>query len=182
MASKKSKHREPDTRGLMAFFPGLERVRALPFEALVKEPGSIGAEISRHIRLRTEEAGFDALGPSERAVYIVSALLFGEVRNGGFHQYLYNSSGDTAADVLDALKVVAAPKEAVDLVAEALSVFSEGPSRVRSKRQKQVDRLGDAALRRWRELEDRFFKLSDAFVEDFVRRHPEEFPSIGSIR
>ncbi|NUP07460.1 MAG: DUF4375 domain-containing protein [Polyangiaceae bacterium] len=163
-----------DTSGLSAFFSDTKRTDALAFEELLKEPGPIALDIDRRLQRKVQLHGLDRLSGAERSVYLVS-VLFGEVRNGGFHQYLYNTSGDSAGDVTDALKLLRAPREIVEVVAEALSLLPSAPSRDRAERHKQVDTVGEAVLLKWRTLEDQFFKMSDAFVEEFVRRHPQDF-------
>ncbi|MCE9548363.1 MAG: DUF4375 domain-containing protein, partial [Planctomycetia bacterium] len=46
---------------------------------------------------------------SQRVVWNVAELI-SEVENGGFHQFLYNSSGDNAAETATQLRLIGAPK------------------------------------------------------------------------
>lgn len=52
-----------------------------------------------------------ALTPAEKTVYIVDSFQ-AEVNNGGFSQYLYNSSGALAADLPAALSAIGAARTA----------------------------------------------------------------------
>lgn len=61
--------------------------------------------------------------------------LEGEVNNGGFHQYYFNNSGDTALTVGDALMAIGADNTS-RIVAEANGLFPDSsPPRDRNARQ-----------------------------------------------
>ena len=76
----------------------------------------------------------ERVGPAARAVYLVR-MFGGQVRNGGFRQFLANSSGDFTAETLHALRHVGALVSA-ELLEQALSVFPG-----RRVPRKQSDRL-----------------------------------------
>ena len=62
-------------------------------------------------------------------------LLEGEINNGGFHQFFYNSTGDETFAMIRALKKIGALKTA-DIVARAAAKFPRGmPPKERVKRQ-----------------------------------------------
>ena len=61
-----------------------------------------------------EEAYLQTLSPARRAVYALY-ILAGEVDNGGFNQYYYNTGAEAAAYLPEACELVGAPKYA-DLV------------------------------------------------------------------
>lgn len=66
----------------------------------------------------------DALGSAARVIYLVTSVA-GEVRNGGFHQYFSNSSGEHAHEAHRALVEVGAA-ETARLLESALGAFSDG--------------------------------------------------------
>lgn len=61
--------------------------------------------------MRGEGERLSALLPEERTTYAVDAFQR-EVSNGGFEQYLCNSSGALAGELLDALRAVGAERVA----------------------------------------------------------------------
>ena len=69
--------------------------------------------------IQAKEAQKKKLSPEERLVLAVKAL-DREVNNGGFDQFLTNSSKRYAGEIVDALRTIGA-KRTADLVAEALA-------------------------------------------------------------
>ena len=70
-----------------------------------------------------------ALSPEERTTYAVDAFQR-EVSNGGFEQYLCNSSGALAGELLDALRAVGAERVA-EIYRPALARFQPHGPRTR---------------------------------------------------
>jgi hypothetical protein len=70
------------------------------------------------------EPHLERVGPAARAVYLVR-MFGGQLSNGGFHQFLANSSGDYAAETLEALRQVGAVVSS-ELLGQALSLFPSG--------------------------------------------------------
>lgn len=70
-----------------------------------------------------------ALSPKERTTYAVDAFQR-EVSNGGFEQYLCNSSGALAGELLDALRAVGAERVA-EIYRQALAALLIHGSRTR---------------------------------------------------
>ena len=68
-----------------------------------------------------EEAYLQTLSPARRAVYALY-ILAGEVDNGGFNQYYYNTGAEAAAYLPEACELVGAPKYA-DLVRRANACY-----------------------------------------------------------
>ncbi len=112
-----------------------------------------------------ERLGFDGL-PKPEQVFAVIWMLEAEVENGGFSQYMFNSSGDQAALAPGALREVGAPAAAE--VCERFYALLPGgaPARTQDERQAQLD---SAAAARGegrfeedcKELEQRFYALED---------------------
>ncbi len=67
---------------------------------------------------------FERVGSAARVVYLVR-MFGGQVGNGGFHQFLANSSGDYAAETLEVLHQVGATVSS-ELLEQALSIFPGG--------------------------------------------------------
>lgn len=86
--------------------------------------------------------------------------LEGEVNNGGFHQYFYNSAGDKAAETVQALEVVGAFAMA-DIVKRATQKFPYGmPPKNRFERQDILLGAYPSAAA-FRELDEEFYKYPD---------------------
>lgn len=130
------------------------------------------------VSTREHEVGFDGLGHAER-VFVAIWNLETEVNNGGFDQYLFNSSGDHARFVLDALREVGAGPIA-DICEQVYGILPGGaPATERDERQGQLEAaeqaLGEAELMaRFGALEQRFYALEDGLREllvAYVRAH-----------
>lgn len=88
-------------------------------------------------------------------------LLEGEVNNGGFHQFFYNSSGDDTAETIQALEMIGALK-AADIVKRAASKFPSGtPPKDRFARQDLLLDQVDPEIRVFGELDEEFYSYPD---------------------
>jgi len=72
----------------------------------------------------SNEPCLEAIGETARAVYLVR-MFGGELSNGGFHQFLTNSSGAHAQETLEALRRIGATFSS-GLLEQALSLFPAG--------------------------------------------------------
>ena len=90
--------------------------------------------------------------------------LEGEVNNGGFHQYFYNSAGDNTAEAIQALEEIGAVRMA-DIVRRAAARFPDGmPPKERFTRQDVL--LGHFPdTRVFYDLDDEFYKYPDNLAE-----------------
>src|SRR5579864_6435808 len=80
-----------------------------------------------------------ARGTSREEVARLVELLEGEINNGGFHQFFYNSTGNETAEMIQALKTIGATKTA-DILRRAAAKFPRGfPPKDRFKRQDLLD-------------------------------------------
>lgn len=108
------------------------------------------------------------LAPEVRAFHAAFELL-GEVRNGGYHQYFTNSSGERAAVALDALRTLGA-LEARRTLEEALSLFAGGAAPLdRAARGDALSALGKAAFERLEAPSVALCDLSLPVVEALAR-------------
>jgi hypothetical protein len=123
---------------------------------------------------RLASVGYQKLTKHERVLLCVWSLQ-GEVDNGGFDQFYFNSSGDYASDTPQALKAIGAVRTAV-IVREANALLGPtGPSADRNTRIGQLDSLPESAQKAFSVLENRFYKKEDdldALLESYVRKNP----------
>ncbi len=95
----------------------------------------------------------------DEVVDLIDALE-GEVNNGGFHQYFYNSAGDRAAEAIQALEIVGAFAMA-DILKRAAQKFPCGmPPKNRFERQDILLEAYPSAAA-FRELDEEFYKYPD---------------------
>ena len=142
-----------------------------------KDDTAFAIAMSNLVFARCEAAGFAALSQAEQTVYCLDALER-EVNNGGFSQFFFNSSGDTALETVAALERLGAPHTA-GLVRRAVSAFPGGrPSPDRDAREKQMEALPESATELWSELDTAFFEYRDnlaALERAYVTAHRGEF-------
>jgi Domain of unknown function (DUF4375) len=98
--------------------------------------------------------------------------LEGEVNNGGFHQYFYNSAGDNTAEAIQALEEIGASRMAC-IVRGAAARFPDGmPPKERFARQ---DALLDLFPKGegFEDLDDEFFSYPDnlaGLLQEYIGR------------
>jgi hypothetical protein len=97
----------------------------------------------------------------------VSALidaLEGEVNNGGFHQFFYNSAGDSTAETIRALETIGAAAMA-EIVRRAAAMFpGQMPPKDRFLRQDiLLENYPNSAA--FRELDEEFYRSPDDLTD-----------------
>ena len=102
---------------------------------------------------------------AEEQVFYICNLLMEEVNNGGFDQFLYNSSGDHAHHVEECLRIIGANKTA-DICHTAFAAFCKPIPQDRDKRQKflekmESDEISDILSR----CDDQFYEYPDPLEE-----------------
>ena len=109
-------------------------------------------------------------------VFTAIWALEGEVNNGGFHQYFWNSAGNTANFAPVALRRIGA-NTCAGIVERALRIVSSEPLPDDSdSRDKLLDGLSREAIVELEAIDVEFFSYPDdltALLFDFVRAHPE---------
>jgi hypothetical protein len=115
--------------------------------------------------------GYASLTQFQRTVVCVWAAC-GEIDNGGFDQFFFNSSGDWSQDTPAALREIGA-SELADIVAEAIARFpSPGPSRDLIQRRQQLDELDLDTQHRMAQLSRLFDTFSiDRQLAVFIERN-----------
>jgi len=102
------------------------------------------------------------MSPDE-VVDLIDALE-GEVNNGSFDQYFYNSAGDRTADTIQALEIVGAFKMA-EIVRKAAQMFPGGmPPKDRFERQEILLKLYPNAIA-FRDLDEEFYDYPDKLAD-----------------
>jgi hypothetical protein len=93
-------------------------------------------QLARHVDLvgpvAAMTAGFLALPPDYRPI-LVLGLFEWEFSNGGVHQFFFNSAGNLAPEVLEALEALSLPRQAAAM-RKALAMFAEPYERDTGKR------------------------------------------------
>ena len=134
-------------------------------------------KVSDSVFDRYGKLGYEKLTWPEK-VFVCVWGLEGEVNNGGFDQYYFNSSGDHTLDAVPSLEAIGA-KHTATLVRQANTLFGEaGPSPDRFARQKQLDVLGNAKTKKMNEIEEKFFTYKDKLgqlLEAYVTKNAEAF-------
>ena len=106
------------------------------------------------------DKGYDALSASERDLVHVF-WLEGEVNNGGFEQFFFNTAGDYAMAAVDTLQRIGS-SEALALLHQAISAFgADPPATDRTTRQSQMEDLPEAAADLWEELDQQIWTLQE---------------------
>ena len=113
---------------------------------------------------KVDAQGFDSLSQAEQVVYCIW-WLEGEVNNGGFHQFFFNSSGNLYSETSAALLKIGANKTN-DLLEKACRLaFTGAPSKHHTERQHALDSRGDKLVDDLNELDQRFY----AYEEDLAQ-------------
>ena len=110
---------------------------------------------------------FDQLCEVDRTVILVWSLQ-GEVDNGGFDQFYFNSSGDHSAETVFALERIGAQRTAA-IVAEGNRRFpTQPPPSEREVRIAELNSFSNTATDTWDRLEREFYSDPDGLSERLV--------------
>ena len=106
----------------------------------------------------------EKLNPHERVILVVR-LVEDEVNNGGFSQFIYNSSGSFAGDVVASMTAIGAVKTA-EICQRALSAFGAEIPVDREVRQALLDQKEEEGID---EILDECDHAFYAYEEDLIR-------------
>ena len=162
----------------MSDLPIHERIPASVQEALGHHADNdFAIAMSNLVYAREATVGFGALTEPEKVVFCLDKLEQ-EVNNGGFAQYLRNSSGDNAVETPAALRTLGAPQVA-SIVERALALFPDHrPPRDRGQREEQMDSWGSEQQDALAELDQAFLAYPEPLAHlerTFVGKHQEHF-------
>ncbi|WP_346067328.1 DMP19 family protein [Sphingobacterium siyangense] len=116
---------------------------------------------------------------SRQAIYMISRLE-AEVNNGGYNQFYFNSSGQFATALPEALKLVGATKFA-DLTERANSTFVKEKSKITEDQDGTVDGFSKSYDNNpLNKFDEEFYKLNDVenlqkIQVDYIRKNKKEF-------
>ncbi|WP_448137994.1 DMP19 family protein [Sphingobacterium siyangense] len=116
---------------------------------------------------------------SRQAIYMISRLE-AEVNNGGYNQFYFNSSGQFATALPEALKLVGATKFA-DLVERANSTFVKEKSKITEDQDGTVEGFSKSYENNpLNKFDEEFYKLNDVenlqkIQVDYIRKNKKEF-------
>jgi len=116
---------------------------------------------------------------SRQAIYMISRLE-AEVNNGGYNQFYFNSSGQFATALPEALKLVGATKFA-DLTERANSTFEKEKSKITEDQDGTVEGFSKSYENNpLNKFDEEFYKLNDAknlqkILVDYIRKNKKEF-------
>ncbi len=106
---------------------------------------------------------------AEEQVFYICNLLEEEVNNGGFDQFLYNSSGNFAHRVEECLRIIGANKTA-DICRTAFAAFGKPIPQDRNKREKFLDKMGSDEIDDiLSDCDDQFYEYPDPLEELFYQ-------------
>jgi hypothetical protein len=124
-----------------------------------------------------QDRGVEALTKPQRC-YTPVIWLDGEVRNGGFSQYFFNSSGDGWRDALAGLELMGLTEQATLLRAAVAKFGSKPPSTDREERMLQLSTIEEGDGSPFDDLETRYYALKPPVrvaALRYVVRHREAF-------
>ena len=111
------------------------------------------------IRHKLKNCSFQELDEREQIILSIIELET-EVNNGGFDQFYFNTSGDYAYFVPDALQRIGAFK-AADIAARANDIFGSNIPKDRPTRQDIHQELTNEDDEPWEELDSEFYSYPD---------------------
>jgi hypothetical protein len=172
-----ARHRDPADRELLERYSrhAKDELAERALNGLVLWQGLDDFE-ERIIKIANER-GESALTPAQRA-YMPIMLLDGEVNNGGFSQYFFNSSGDFWREALAGLELMGLNERANVLKAAVAKFGSTPPSANREERMRQMAVLENAEASPFETIESRYYKCEPALraaVLRYVIEHAAEF-------
>jgi len=104
-----------------------------------------------------------------------------EVNNGGFSQYFFNSSNESASFVVEALEIIGAPNTASICRKAIDAAFPAGLPGSAEAIRSVVENFSDEVLDKLEPLDKEFFAyphdLTDLLFA-YVSKHPEEFGTL----
>ena len=127
---------------------------------------------------KTEKSddSFSNLTESEK-VFIYVDMLEGQVNNGGFDQFFFNSSGDYTHEILSACEKIKAYKTA-DLIATAIKAFPVSPVPKDTETRREImQNLNDSSTKVWDDLDDKFYEYEDniaGLLIDYIKQNLNE--------
>jgi hypothetical protein len=118
------------------------------------------------------------MSAAERDVWL-AAMYDGEVNNGGHHQFFFNSSGDEAIEVRDALARIGRT-DTLAIYDCALTAFpGSKPARDRAQRNEQLARWGEKQFQIFEHLDSAYYASTSwtSALDKYIRAHIADMPN-----
>lgn len=126
--------------------------------------GNLLGALCYRIGQKAESRGESSLTETERRL-CAAYWLEGQVMNGGFDQYFFNSSGNGSEVALAGLKDMGATAAAA-LLERAMAVFPDGkPPTDRQRRQEAMDRMESRSKPVWNKCDSEFYDQKEDIGE-----------------
>jgi hypothetical protein len=122
------------------------------------------------MRVHKTDAGFGGLTADEKIYYAVS-ILDGEVHNGGFHQFFWNSSGGMFREAVSGLETLGAYQQ-LELLLQAKQIALpdvEAPTDLEERRELLRFPESDIQTKALNEIDRAFWKESKTLQARLVR-------------
>ncbi len=123
------------------------------------------------------DKNFESLNEYEKNVIFIE-MLEGQVNNGGFDQYFFNSSGEYAHETLTALESINAPKIA-ELLNQAIKIFPTLPIPKDTEiRREFMQDTPETITDKWDKLDDQFYEYPEnlaGLVIEYVKNNKSRF-------
>ncbi len=124
-----------------------------------------------------DDENLESLNQFEKNVLFLD-MLEGQVNNGGFDQYFFNSSGEYAHETLTALEEIGAYKTA-ELLEQAIKVFPQLPiPKDTEQRRELMKNLPQQVSDVWGQLDDEFYEYPDniaGLAIEYVKNNKKQF-------
>ncbi|TVZ47482.1 DMP19 family protein [Olleya sp. Hel_I_94] len=123
-----------------------------------------------------DDKDFESLNSIEKNILYIE-MLEGQVNNGGFDQFFFNSSGEYAHETLIALEEIKAPKMA-EILNRAIRAFPTSPiPKDEEQRREYMEDVPENISETWDKLDDEFYKYPEnlaGLVIEYVKANKEE--------
>ena len=120
---------------------------------------------------------FESLNEYEKNFLYID-MLEGQVNNGGFDQFFFNSSGDYSHEALRALEEIGASKTA-DLVEQAIKAFPSLPiPKDTEVRRPLMNDLPESISDTWDELDGKYYEYPEdiaGLIIEYVKKNKDKF-------
>ena len=114
----------------------------------------------------------------EQMYFFFNQNLEREINNGGFIQYFYNSSGDSAHETINSLKIIGADRTAI-ILQQAIDQFPQKTvPQNRTERQDIMEKIEEKVTEIFEELDLKFLAYEDDLNTlniEFVRQNKDKF-------
>jgi hypothetical protein len=155
----------------------VERPTAQGYDLLHAIVDGLSAEMGGE-DLPDEEDVLAEASPGQRAIYALTAA-DGEVNNGGFEQFFFNSSGALMHEAIEGAELIGASQQA-EILRKAATIYPEGTvPKDRAERDRILQAVPGAELERvLGPLNDRWYagdRALERLMVAYVEAHPDEF-------